>query len=148
MTAFLPPVLFLATALLMGISWWGFSLEHFTPYPYSILGLPLVLGGLGLAQAAKLTFRKQHANVNTFDDPDLLITDGMYRWTRNPMYIGMSIALLGFALLFQGSLLSFAFVLGFVILTDRWYIRFEEERLLEKFGTAYRVYCIGTRRWL
>ena len=68
--------------------------------------------------------------------------------SRNPMYLGMLIALFGFALLYQGALSSFAFVFVFMIIADRWYIRFEELAMRNKFGRSYEEYCERTRRWL
>lgn len=148
MNRVLPPILFLLFALAMGLICWGAGLTHHVPYPWNLLGAPLLAGGLGLAQGSKRLFRQRRTNVNTFAKPDILVTDGIFRYTRNPMYLGFAIAMAGLAILYQGGLSSFALVALFVLITDRWYIRYEERMLLDAFGAAYRRYRDTTRRWL
>lgn len=148
MKKILPPVLFLIFALGMGIVCWAFGFEHFIHYPFNLAGLIFLLGGLIIAQASKKMFIKLGTNVNTFENPDMLVKKGLFKFTRNPMYLGFVIALIGMALLYQGAISSFLLVLLFAVITDRWYIKFEEKKMLEQFGDEYIEYCGETRRWI
>ena len=87
-------------------------------------------------------------NVMTFEQPDVLVTQGVYRYSRNPMYLGFVVALLGSSLLMGASISSFLLVALFFIITDRWYIRFEELEMTKKFGAEYQAYSNNVRRWI
>jgi protein-S-isoprenylcysteine O-methyltransferase Ste14 len=108
----------------------------------------LLLIGIGMAQSSKKLFKKVGTNVNTFEKPDKLITIGFYKFSRNPMYLGFAVALLGTAILYQGAISSLLLLFLFIVIVDRWYIRHEEKLMLEKFGKEYTKYCIDTRKWI
>ena len=148
MKKLLPPVLFIIFVILMGIVCWGFGFSHLVEYPYNLIGLPFLLGGLLLAQASKKIFLRLKTNVDTFKDPDILVTTGIFRFTRNPMYLGFVVSLIGAAILYQGAVSSFILAVIFFVITDRWYIRYEERALLDKFGNEYEMYRTSTRRWV
>lgn len=148
MKKLLPPALFVLFAIAMGIICWGFEFTHTILFPYNMVGIPLLLGGIILAQASKNVFVTTGTNVHTFDDPDTMITEGFYRYSRNPMYLGFVIAIIGIAILYQGSLSSFGMAFLFFVITDRWYVRFEEDAMFKKFGAAYTSYTQRTRRWI
>lgn len=86
-------------------------------------------------------------NIKTFDRPDVLVTDGAFAFSRNPMYLGFSIALVGFAIKLN---VWPAFVVAgaFIVVAHFWYIRFEERMAEATFGAAYDDYRRRTRRWL
>ena len=117
------------------------------PYPYNLGGiLPAGLGFV-LATVGRRHFARAGTNIVTFDEPGVLVTDGLFRWTRNPMYLGMLLFLFGTGVLL-GATTPFAAVALFAIAADRWYIAFEERALAAKFGAAYAAYAGRTRRWL
>jgi len=148
MKKLLPPALFLLFAIFMGVICWGFGFNHNIIYPFNLIGLPLLFLGLAIAQINKKLFIKLDTNVNTFDEPDKLVNTGFYKYSRNPMYLGFLISLLGLAIIYQGAISSFFLVLVFFIVVDLWYIRFEEKAMLNKFGTEYEEYSQNTRRWI
>ncbi|WP_210307157.1 methyltransferase family protein [Paenochrobactrum gallinarii] len=76
-----------------------------------------------------------------------LVTTGIYRYSRNPMYVGFALFLLAFAVLLSspGALLG---VLGFVLYIDRFQILPEEQALNVLFGADFTNYCTQVRRWL
>lgn len=81
------------------------------------------------------------------DPPKELVVRGLYRITRNPMYIGILLILWGEPLLFASAAL--AVYAGFVFLLFQLFIRFYEEPALTKqFGQAYRTYCATVPRWI
>ncbi|HYL01766.1 MAG TPA: isoprenylcysteine carboxylmethyltransferase family protein [Steroidobacteraceae bacterium] len=81
------------------------------------------------------------------DAASVLVTDGVYAWTRNPMYLGLTVALVGWAVRL-GSLTAFAGPLLFVPLLARVQILPEERALRARFGREYQDYCARVNRWL
>jgi len=148
MKKLLPPSLFVLFALFMGLVCWGFKLNHNILYPFNLIGLPLLIAGLFIAQTSKKMFIRLKTNVNTFDEPDKLVVEGLFKYSRNPMYLGFVIAIIGIAVLYQGAISSFIFAIAFFIIVDRWYIKYEERAMLSKFGKEYDIYCSNTRRWI
>jgi len=80
------------------------------------------------------------------DPPKELVVRGLYRYVRNPMYVGILSILLGEALLFaSGRLLEYtAVVFTFFFL---FVVLYEEPMLRQKFGESYRQYCKNVSRW-
>ncbi len=76
-----------------------------------------------------------------------LVTSGPYRFTRNPMYLGMASLYAGIALAF-GLLWSLALLLAVLVVIDRGVIAREERYLERRFGDEYRIYKQQVRRWL
>ncbi len=75
-----------------------------------------------------------------------LVTNGVYKFTRNPMYLGMLLFLLAFGLKL-GNAFNTLIAAGFVSYMNRFQIKPEEEVLREMFGKEYNIYCKLTRRW-
>src|SRR5688572_20901940 len=94
----LPPVLFLFATVVMAALRMLLPITEVVSFPFSLAGLPLVLLGIAMTVAGSQQFDKVGTNIKTFNDPDTLVTEGLYRFSRNPMYLGFSIALLGLAL--------------------------------------------------
>jgi protein-S-isoprenylcysteine O-methyltransferase Ste14 len=117
------------------------------PQPYNWLGLVLVVGGVATGFIGARQFDKVGTNIKTFNDPTILVTDGLFRWSRNPMYLGFTLFLLGLAILL-GTLVPFLGPTAFAVIADRWYIQFEEQALRRTFGERYEVYARTTRRWI
>ena len=147
MQKLLPPRLFLAFAVLIALVSLCLPQTQTIAYPLNLAGLPLLILGLSISIWHSRLFRRRNTNINTFNQPDVMVKDCLFRHTRNPMYLGFVVALLGVAVLSLGSLFGFALVIAFVAITDRWYIRFEEQAMRDTFGEAYRVYCQEVRRW-
>src|SRR5688500_5909361 len=125
MRRLLPPRLFLLCLATMAALHFALPLAILVPSPSNLVGaLPLV-GGLAIAIWGARRFRTAGTNIKTFDDPDRLVTDGLFRYTRIPMYLGLLTALSGASTLF-GSLSPMLVVVAFAVITDRWYIPFEE----------------------
>jgi len=99
--------------------------------------------------AAIIQFRRAHTTVNPhkLEAPTELVTSGVYAWTRNPMYLGLSILLLGWAIKL-GTLTPFAGPFLFIPLIQYVQIRPEEHTLRTRFGRDYDQYCHRVNRWL
>jgi protein-S-isoprenylcysteine O-methyltransferase Ste14 len=143
----LPPRLFLLTLALMVLAQLLIPSPFQIPLPWLAFGIPLLVGGLGVTIVGARQFAVAQTNIRTFDEPTLMVTSGLFRVSRNPMYVGFTAALFGVATAL-GTLTPLLLALAFGIVADRWYIRFEERAMLAKFGSAYTAYAKDVRRWL
>lgn len=144
-----PPVVMLMVALLMWL-----AADRLPPAPVEYAGrLPLALAlaaaGLAVAVAGVLGFRRARTTVNPLrpERASALVTSGIYRWSRNPMYLGDLLLLLGWAA-WLGSVPALCLVPAFVLCLNRFQIRAEEGALAARFGETYAAYCRRVRRWL
>ena len=128
-------------------------LDRLLPVPLGLsgllpwLGIALLLaGGLLLILAARL-FRARGTTVDPTRSPDTLVTDGLYRLSRNPMYLGMLLVLIGFAL-WRDSWLALLCPLAFFIYMNQVVIPREERRVESRFAEQFQAYRQRTRRWI
>ena len=143
----LPPVLVLITLGAMMVLGTLAPGPTLIDYPYSLAGTVLAATGFIVSFAGSRQFARVGTNIRTFDEPSTLVTSGLFRLSRNPMYLGFLILLLGTAVLIGGST-PFLAVIIFAIITDRWYIAYEERAMARRFGADYATYTGRTRRWL
>ena len=109
----------------------------------------LAVVGLAFAMLGMLAFRESRTTVNPLK-PELasaLVTGGVYRITRNPMYVGMGFVLLAWAV-YLGAVLPFVGIGVFVLFITRFQIQPEERALRRLFGESYDTYAARVRRWL
>lgn len=147
MKKLLPPVLVLIIAIAMCAMRVVLPGPVIVPEPYNRLGLVLLLAGFALGLIGARHFNKVGTNIPTFNEPTLLVTDGLFKWSRNPIYLGFTLFLSGLAVLL-GALVPFLGPVAFAVTADRWYIPFEEAALQSKFGERYEAYKRVTRRWI
>jgi len=144
----LPPIAWISAIVLIFVAHEHFPIVHVEPTTWrSTIGITLIAVSLALTVWHKRLFRKAGTNVNTFDNPDKLVEAGLFKYIRNPMYLGFAASLGALALL-SGALSPWFVALGFFILADRWYIPFEEKAMQERFGSRYEEYRARTRRWI
>ena len=142
-----PPIIFFGLWLL------GLALNFFSPQPWLpdglrwIVGVPLVGVGLLLGLWAFQTFRRAHTPTNPYESPTAIATDGPYRFTRNPIYLGFALMYLGLTCLFN-SLWPLPLLLLALFIVDRGVIAREERYLEHKFGATYLKYKMTVRRWI
>jgi protein-S-isoprenylcysteine O-methyltransferase Ste14 len=115
--------------------------------PWTFLGiLPITLGA-GLAFAVNCAFRAAGTGINPTDPPTALVTGGVFRFSRHPMYLGMTLAIGGAALML-GSLGALIAAAGYAAFVDRCFAAPEDARLARRFGAAYDAYAARVRRWV
>lgn len=117
------------------------------PFPFTLVGLVPLAIGIALNLVADYAFKARGTTVKPFEQSSALVTDGVFAITRNPMYLGMALLLMGVALLL-GTLTPFLVVGLFVVLIDRRFIAVEERMLAETFGEEWQAYRRRVRRWL
>jgi len=113
-----------------------------------MLGLVLVTAGVLVYLRCALDFiRKGFGTPSPSHPPSALVISGLYRFTRNPMYVGVGMILVGEALLF-GSLRLLVYS-AFLLVGFHWRIvNYEEPTLRQAFGEAYERYCQSVPRWI
>jgi protein-S-isoprenylcysteine O-methyltransferase Ste14 len=117
------------------------------PWPWTLSGLAPLLLGLAGNLALAWSFTRVGTPVMPGAVPAVLVTGGPYRFSRNPMYLGQVVILLGAAIL-HGAWLAFVPVPVLMVVLDRVFIRAEERRLATAFGASYEAYRRRVRRWL
>lgn len=145
MRKLLPPHLYLLALLTTVAGHWASATD--TAVLPLLLGTLLAIGGLAITVSQKQLFQSLQTNVDTFEAPDKLVQQGLYRHTRNPMYLGFALSLLGWAIAFP-SVAGWLATAAFVLVSDRWYIPFEERAMQRRFGEPYSHYCATTPRWI
>ncbi len=150
MTFKIPPLML---ALLFALLMWAIG----RLLPWASINLPvgyglsllLLVAGAAVCGLGLVSFRRKKTTVNPLypERATALVTSGIYRVSRNPMYLGFAMSLLGWGLLL-GNVVAVALVVVFVFYLDRCQIPPEEHALLSLFGDTYQDYCAQVRRWL
>ena len=143
----IPPVILLLTILCgIGLHYW-MPLAKVLDESWDKVGIALIILGVLVVIGPAIAFRRAATTVRPFHDSSALVVSGMYRYTRNPMYVGMVVVLIGVAVLL-GDLSPF--IMPFVVVPV-WTVRVikhEEQMLQESFGDDYRELMKSVRRWI
>lgn len=143
----LPPVVTLVCALAIVGTGQMEGASHWHQGAWDIVGASLVLLGILLPVWGARAFKRHETNILPYKDPDNMVTDGPFKFTRNPMYLGMMLVLAGAATI-VGTKLGLIFPLVFFGVANWWYIPFEESRMAEAFGDKFTEYKSQVRRWI
>ena len=142
-----------AVALLLGLFMWlASSLVEPVEVPVgSRVGVAVVVAvvGLSIGLAGIVSFLRARTTINPINPSatSALVTGGVFRFTRNPMYLSLLLYLLAWAL-YLASWLAFLFVPAFVLYINQFQIKPEERALSSLFGAEYASYKARVRRWL
>jgi len=111
--------------------------------------LALLVAGVCVGMLGVVSFRRARTTVNplTPEKSSCLVTSGIYRYTRNPMYLGMLLILLGWAVLLA-NIVAIIFLLVFILYLKRFQIGPEEKALASVFDRDFATYRSKVRRWL
>ena len=143
----LPPVFFLiAVVLMVGLNMLAPGAE-WIPAPWNYLGALLIMTGGLLGGISANLFTKYGTTIKPFEESSYLMVEGPYRFTRNPIYVGGVVILLGIAVLLS-SVTPFLVIPVFVWLIRTRFIAVEERMLEERFGEEYLKYKAWVRRWI
>ncbi|HET6528526.1 MAG TPA: isoprenylcysteine carboxylmethyltransferase family protein [Balneolaceae bacterium] len=117
---------------------------------YSLLfTLCLAVTGIMIAFAGVISFKRAQTSTNPLDPATAssLVTGGIYRYSRNPMYLGFDIVLAAFGF-YLSNFLSIALTALFILYMSKYQIQPEERVLESKFGDVFKEYKKQTRRWI
>lgn len=120
---------------------------RFTSGGFQVVGSAIIFLGLVLLLLAGGLFKQAGTDLVPFKNVSALVTTGIYRLTRNPMYLGMAAILLGCGIT-VGVASALAVTPAFMVIIELRFIRPEEEMLREIFPEAFPAYCSRVRRWL
>jgi protein-S-isoprenylcysteine O-methyltransferase Ste14 len=116
------------------------------PFPWSLLGIIPLGVGITVNLVADRAFKRHNTTVKPFGQPTTLVTSGVFRISRNPMYLGFVLILIGIAI-FMGSLTPYSVIPVFAVVMDTVFVRSEEEMLHATFGENRLEYKKKVRRW-
>ena len=144
----IPPVWLCGALLLAWLqkSYYGMGLS-FGPVWADLLGGLLVGGSLVLIALAAFEFRRHRTTIIPHQEADALITSGIFKRSRNPIYLADSLILAGM-ILYWDAVLSLPLIPIFVWWIEKHFILSEEKRLRRNFRADYARYEKQTRRWL
>ena len=142
-----PPIVALCAGALMYALAWALPMLTFRIswiFAAIVAGAGLVIDLIGVVQ-----FVRAKTTVNPLkpDAASALVTGGLYRWTRNPMYVGMLLVLLGWAI-YLSNIAALAGLPLFILYISRFQIAPEERALQARFGSEFERYKGRVRRWL
>jgi protein-S-isoprenylcysteine O-methyltransferase Ste14 len=144
-----PPIVMVIAGLAMwAVSWITPTVDIPAGIRYGLVGVLLIFG-VSVDGVAFFSFRRAGTTINpvAIDNASSLVTTGIYAFTRNPMYVGLTTLLVAFAVLLSNAWLLLG-PLFFVLYTTRFQIIPEERVMQAKFGSAYDAYKARVRRWL
>jgi protein-S-isoprenylcysteine O-methyltransferase Ste14 len=146
----IPPLAVLA--IVAGLMWLGaraVPAADFSLPARPAIALGLAALGLGVAVAGVISFRRAKTTVSPLkpESASALVVSGIYRLTRNPMYLGMLVVLVGWAA-FLANAVAFPVAASFVAYLNRFQIAPEERALATRFGPEFSAYSANVRRWL
>lgn len=144
-----PPPLLLTLILavsMLGLDW---AFPWFRAVYPSLANFGFVAIGLGvlLILIAAGLFKWRKTTINPYGEPSVVVREGVYRFSRNPMYLGMLLLLTGLGI-WLGNILALLLAPVFVWAMNRWYIVDEEQLMESRFGEHYLAYRRHVRRWL
>jgi protein-S-isoprenylcysteine O-methyltransferase Ste14 len=144
-----PVVVVLVTAGLMWLVAWAVPASGYLFPARNLVAMCLAITGGVTSAVGVVSFRQARTTVNPMkpEASSSLVTTGIYKLTRNPMYLGFVLVLLGWAVLLS-KLLAFLFLPAFILYMNRFQIVPEERALATLFGQAFSAYKARVRRWL
>lgn len=144
-----PPAIVAIAATLMWLTEQSMASWSLNLVGQQVLALLLVISGLALMMLAAWQLRQARTTILPFapERTRQLVTQGIYRYSRNPIYLGDLLLLLAWAV-WLGNGFTLIWLPGFIAYMNRIQIAAEEQALTAKFGLAYRDYCHTVRRWL
>jgi len=141
-----PPIIAGICLLLALVLNYFFQSVKMVQPPFNFLGIVVIIGGIVLMAWAFQLFRKKGTTHHPHGEPTVLVTTGPFRFSRNPMYLGMSFVLLGIAI-FIGTIPLFLAPLAFFLTINAVVIPREERKLMKIFDQKYLDYKNHVRRW-
>lgn len=141
-----PPLVFVASNVLMLLTLL-IPVGQVSSMPW--IAILFIVAGIAIGFLSIKAFKQAQTTISPIapEKSSSLVVVGIYRISRNPMYLGMASLLVGSALLI-GTIWAWLGVVGFILYINRFQIIPEEKVLANKFGKAYQAYCHQTRRWL
>lgn len=107
----------------------------------------MIVIGIAITLLVNYLLLKSGTSIKPYESPNVLVSSGPFKFSRNPLYLGMAVALFGVDILL-GSISPFVFSILFIIIIDRFFIPMEEKNLNKTFSKKYDDYKKRVRRWI
>jgi protein-S-isoprenylcysteine O-methyltransferase Ste14 len=146
-TKTIPPLYFLSLLLVSIVLGVYLPVRRLIYFPYAYICIVPIAIGVVLNLWADSQFKKNKTPVKPYLKPTALMTSGVFRITRNPMYLGMTLILFGVSIL-VGSLTAFVSSVAFFFISESRFIPPEENTMENLFGESYLEYMRRVRRWI
>lgn len=144
----LPPALFAGTLALGLLLHFIFPINYFLPRSLSIVsGVILLVGAALIAISAFRAMRRAQTAVNPSLPTTAIVSNGAFGFSRNPLYLSLTMLYIGIALLFN-ALWVLLLLLPLIVVVQNGVIKREEHYLEQKFGDEYLRYKASVRRWV
>jgi protein-S-isoprenylcysteine O-methyltransferase Ste14 len=143
----LPPVWFLLSIISMiGLHFW-LPIKQLLFPPITYLGMIAIALGIVMILFCAYLFRQKNTTIKPFQESSYLVREGLFHYSRNPIYLAMIVALIGVWIVL-GSFTPLLIIPIFTVLIQEMFIKEEEKILEEKFGEEYQAYKTSVRRWV
>jgi protein-S-isoprenylcysteine O-methyltransferase Ste14 len=142
-----PPRIALTLTVIAAAIHWSLNIWEPTRLSMPRIGASIGIGGFILMMWSWGLFKQQHLAICLPAKTDHITMAGPYRFSRNPMYLGMILMLLGLAL-YVGTLSFYLSAIGYFVILNFVFIPYEENKLANAFGGEYIQYRNCVRRWL
>lgn len=142
-----PPIIAIALTLIAAACHWGLHIGNTMRFSLPWVGASLGLAGFFVMMWAWLLFKQQDLALCPTAQTEHITTEGPFRFTRNPMYLGMVLLMLGLSL-YIGTLPFYISTTIFFAVLNVVFCPYEENKLAKAFGDEYIHYSARVRRWL
>ena len=143
-----PAQVIITAAAMVGVSKAAPALKFsFSGSTALAVGLGMIGVGSSIMGVAQFKKAQTTPNPQALEQVSSLVTDGVYRYSRNPMYVGLVLILLGWAF-YLSHFLTFVLLPIFILYMTRFQIQPEEQMMAQKFGKTYQAYVSRVRRWI
>jgi protein-S-isoprenylcysteine O-methyltransferase Ste14 len=143
----MPPTWMLIAIMAMLILNFLLPVAWIVPPLWNLLGLIFLISGVMMNLIGDKAFKQARTTIKPFEESSSLVTNGVFQISRNPMYLGFVLILIGIAILLR-TFSPYLVIFVFVAVIDKTFVRVEERMLAEKFGVSWKQYQSKTRRWL
>lgn len=144
----IPPPIYLLGAIIVGfVVHWFYPIELVSPALRWAIGLPVIILGLSIIIYCATLFKKAQTDIKPWEPTSQIISSGIYRFSRNPIYFSFIIVGIGTAITIN-TLWVLIMMIPLVLLLNRNVIFKEESYLEKKFGQEYLNYKNRVRRWI
>ncbi len=124
-----------------------FVFKEIIQEPFNYIGIVFLIFGFLMTVVVRKGFEKINTEIHTFKVPGKLVSTGLFKYSRNPIYLGFTISLFGLWVLL-GTVLPIIGCLLFIVITNNYYIPFEERIMEQTFGDEYKKYKSKVRKWI
>ncbi|SEN07224.1 Protein-S-isoprenylcysteine O-methyltransferase Ste14 [Nitrosomonas marina] len=126
-----------------------FPVSLFKTEPHALFPLLMIAVGLLVILLCAATFIRKKTTLNPIrpESTTILISSGLYQYSRNPIYLGFVIILAGWGM-YLNNIPALLLIAGFIFYMDRFQIELEEQLLSQIFGDQFEIYKRSVRRWL